>query len=309
MVFEKETEEYIKEKLCQFEHVTKKSHFVKQEYMKNWSQDKSKVLASIDGGPYHLISTENICHKRYMYKLEPLTNTELLQIKNFYSESPQIVKNINDRFLDKWQYLCTLIKYSEEETLNTNFDQNLFEKVLIQTGEDLESILESSYTDKIKKCLLSCDESFLFDDNEKLNFCIFLISQYLRTQKSKRKIIENFKNKCDEDFNLNPERLWKVLIFVVTHMAAFNFLSTENIHIKFLKSSNHALITGDQPIVNIGNTDSGVDKFYFPVTPCVGLIFPSDKNETIENDIALINEMNERIKKSCVRYTIKYNGK
>ena len=44
-----------------YEHVIKKSHFVKQKYMKNWSHDKNRILASMDGGPYFFTTTENIC--------------------------------------------------------------------------------------------------------------------------------------------------------------------------------------------------------------------------------------------------------
>ena len=99
--------------------------------------------------------------------------------------------------------------------------------------------------------------------------------------------------------------MWKVLIFVMTNMASYTMLLKPNLHIEFIKSTDKLLITGDQPIVNIIGDDS-VERFYFPLSPTVGLIFPSTKNKLIIDDYELINKMNNEILKSSTRYVVKY---
>lgn len=257
----------------------------------------------MNGSPYKSESTASICYERYMYKMELLSDNEVMQLKYFYANSPDIVKKINNEFIDDWQLCCKLMKALENEK-----NKEFLKKMLIQTGEDLQTNLESAYTKKIKNCILNCDESFLFDDDEKLNFCLFLFSQYLRTQKKKQAIMFNY-NEADEErkkrFPLNPVRMWKVLIFIMTNMASYTMLLKPNLHIEFIKSTEKLLITGDQPIVTIIGDDS-VERFYFPISPTVGLIFPSTKNKVIIDDYKLINKMNNEILKSSVRYVVKY---
>ena len=65
------------------------------------------------------------------------------------------------------------------------------------------------------------------------------------------------------------------------------------------------LLTGDQHIVNIIG-DNPIERFYFPLSPTVGLIFPSTKNKVIIDDYELINKMNNEILKSSARYVVKY---
>lgn len=190
---QEDIENYIRKIINKYNKVTKKSHFVKQEYLKNWSHDNNSVLVSMNGSPYKSESTASICHERNMYKMELLSDNEVMQLKYFYANSPDIVKKINDEFIDDWQLCCKLMKALENEK-----NKEFLKKMLIQTGEDLQTNLESAYTEKIKNCILNCDESFLFDDDEKLNFCLFLFSQYLRTQKKKQAIMFNY-NEADEE--------------------------------------------------------------------------------------------------------------
>ncbi len=146
------------------------------------------------------------------------------------------------------------------------------------------------------------------DDDEKLNFCLFLFSQYLRTQKKKQAIMKNYAEADEERkrrFPLNPTRMWKLLIFIMTNMASYTMLLKPDLHIEFIKSSNNLLITGDQPIVNIIDDDS-VEKFYFPIFPTIGLIFPCSENKIITDNQLLMDKVNALIKKASVRYVVKY---
>ena len=91
----------------------------------------------------------------------------------------------------------------------------------------------------------------------------------------------------------------------MTNMASYTMLLKPNLHIEFIKSSNNLLITGDQPIVNIIDDDSD-EKFYFPISPSVGLIFPCSENKVINDNQILIDKMNDTISKSSIRYVVKY---
>lgn len=106
-------------------------------------------------------------------------------------------------------------------------------------------------------------------------------------------------------FPLNPNRMWKILIIIMTNMASYTMLLKNNLHIEFIKSTKNLLITGDQPIVNIID-DEHKEKFYFPISPSVGLVFPCLENQVITDNQMLIDKMNDRIKESSIRYIVKY---
>ncbi len=75
-------------------------HFVKQKNLKNWSHDNNYILVIINGLSYQLENTANICHERYMPKIELLIDNGIIQLKYFYAKSPDIVRKINDKFID-----------------------------------------------------------------------------------------------------------------------------------------------------------------------------------------------------------------
>jgi len=298
------TIEEIKKIFSKYSHPTKASHFVKHEYLKQWSNDGEHVLRSLNGSPFVLVSSRESCTERYMYEIEKLGKNELVFLKYMYKNSPDIVKKLNDSYLDDWQLACNITELFD----GTEFEE-FARKMKIQVGEDMQTAYEGAYTKIIRESLLNCDESFLFNDDEKLNFSIFLFSQYLRTQKQKNALIQSYKIAQQErpsDFQMDPESLWKVLITIMTNMASFTLLCRENAHIRFIVSDDGKLITGDQPVINIAvNKETDFIKFYYPVNPNIGLIFPVEKYDIIENSQKEIDILNDEIKNNSLRFIFK----
>ena len=287
-----------------YEHVTKRSHFVKQEYLMKWSGNNKNILVSINSCDFKKDTPRNICNEKYMYKLEEFTKEEMAFLKHIYSLTPEPVKTVNDSFLNEWQLCCSLAKQAENSK-----NSELFKKMLVQTGENLQSSYESAYSKTIQDDLRNCKEDFLNDYNEKLNFAIFLFSQYLRTQKMKKRIIKNYESFSEEikqSFKAKPDKLWKAMITILTNAASYTMLIKENVHIKFIKNSSKSFLTSDQPIINIGKVNNNEDQFYFPISPEIAIIFPSEKNEVIIDDKDIIDKYNQVMKLESERFVIKY---
>ena len=59
---QEDIENYIRKIFNKYNKVIKKSHFVKQEYLKKWFHDNNSVLVSMNSSPYKSESTASICH-------------------------------------------------------------------------------------------------------------------------------------------------------------------------------------------------------------------------------------------------------
>ena len=297
----KEIEEIFK----RYEHVTKGSHFVWKEYLSGWSKDDKKILTSIKGGAFRFERLKNVCTKRYLYKMEKLTDIELLQIRHFYRDSPIGVKKVNDNFLALWQFACSL-----SDGFDSPEFSELVDKMRIQTGEDIQSNFERGYRPEIKDDLMNCKESFVGDADLLLDFGLYLFSQFLRTKKQKDRMVNSYMSALREghpDIGINPSKVWNPLITIMANMAAYTLTCKENLHIEFIKSSNYELITSDQPVINIAkNVDRDYFKFYYPLSPSLGIVFPSDEYEVVEDDKELIGRMNALIKDSSDMFIFKY---
>lgn len=288
-------DEQIKLLFKKYLNPTRKSHFVKKEYLSAWSNDGKHIMTSRNGCDFISNNLSDVCTERDMYKMEKLTDLELDQVRTFYKDSPDCVKKVNEDFLTMWQLACTIL----ENIDNPEYKQ-LAKNMSIQCGEDLQSTFESALDDDIKRCLLKLDDSFLRNDEKLLNFGFYIFSQYLRTQKHKNKTNDSLANSLNFAVfkgRLNPKKLWNVLITIMSNMAAYTlFTRNDKNHICFIKSEDGLLLTSDQPVVNIAkDINHDYAKFYYPISPYIGIIFPVEEPNIIKNIYHIIEEMNNYI--------------
>lgn len=289
---------------------TRRSHYVKKEYLSLWSKDGSHILTCRDKHGLFFIPNNlcDVCVEKDMYKMELLTNEEIECVKFFYKDAPDYVKEENDNYIKLWQMICILSANIDNEEY-----RKIANKIVIQAGEDSQSILESALDKDIKNCLLNCDESFLANENNLIDFGLYLFSQYLRTQNQKDKINKNLNTPIIlNKFNgqINPNRMWKVLIMILSTTAAYTLQNrNKRNHICFIKSNKNLLLTSDQPIINIANNinqDPAI--FYHPISPSISIIFPVDEAIIIEDDANEINKMNEIIINNSYRMIFRYDN-
>lgn len=143
-------DEQIKLLFKKYLNPTRKSHFVKKEYLSAWSNDGKHIMTSRNGCDFISNNLSDICTERDMYKMEKLTDLELDQVRTFYKYSPDCVKKVNEDFLTMWQLACTIL-----ENIDNHEYKQLAKNMSIQCGEDLQSNFESALDDDIKNVCLN----------------------------------------------------------------------------------------------------------------------------------------------------------
>ncbi|WP_217581557.1 DUF4238 domain-containing protein [Lysinibacillus sp. GbtcB16] len=142
------------------------------------------------------------------------------------------------------------------------------------------------------------DVSPFYNEDTRIDFSIFLCTQYYRTKKMKNSVIRNTKdiaNKMDADI----ERMWNVISHILATNLSHSLIMKKDSKWTLLTNSKSTFITSDQPIVNIkGKYSNDVEteelELYYPISPSKALLI-SDINNSPKPDIFEINE--EEIKK------------
>lgn len=202
-------------------HITHRQHYVQQKYLRHWEDDNQLCIYEKlkDKGKIRIKGTNAICFNWDYYKLDRLTNDEKRIFNVLYKNIPEKLKRQIEEINCLLDYGIE-IESSNEEIKNTVSDifykhrQEIEDSVFTQFGESLLCDLEKCLSDKLWEKLLSKDETFIADKQERIDFFGYVIGQMWRVP-AKRKILEEVLKRLNSEkgAEVSAERMFPYFVY------------------------------------------------------------------------------------------------
>jgi len=180
---------------------------------------------------------------------------------------------------------------------------DIFSTCLNNFEEEYHSHIESNsiqYLDFLKQE----DLSFYQQEEQAMNFLLFISEQYFRTKKM-RSAIEKIPSQ-------NLKTIWPILRHIHASQMALNLYTTRDRYtLVLLKNGSHApLLTGDQPIINTKVVPEERDKppekleMYYPVSPKLAVLLTEKEKGKTYSPTVLHYEEVERYNRMIVAHAL-----
>lgn len=300
--------------------IKKRQHYIWQYYLKPWADQKNQVCCYfLQDGKYASPNTSSIGVSSYFYKSHRLTNDDLKYLESVIgaASSPH-QQNINQNWLDFLQqyYLINdqikasissheTTKLKELEQLTTNLEKMFFEELHTKIEDSAKEILSD----------LRDGKKVNWTDESTINFLFFMANQFMRTRRQKLIYMDRIAG--DEDRRLKflpnwcPDRTWNIqAIILATNIGFSIYRDIENYSFDVLENNSPApFITGDQPILNLGDPLTEQDLWmYYPLSPNRCLLLQPKKNRKYSTvDINDVNALNAKIFNEALEQVYSHN--
>lgn len=286
-------------------NATHRHHFVKKEYLSQWSKDGKTIFGMKKTDKvYNKYQLNDVCVSKNIYAINHhYSGLEIQFLKKTYENCPLFLRKEFDKKLQLLQFqtsdcFVNLSGYSDEgRKLGKGFQS--------QSGEDAQTRVEDSFFKILKLYVFNDDDSFLDDLELRIAFIVGLAMQYMRTNKKKQEIIDGINSLLKQFENqnatgdllkhINPEAIWRGELEIVPYIMAYQ-LCDKRSGIEFIHSDS-AFMTSDNPVAHVGNKDDVGNainiKFLYPVSPSLCIIYPS-KTIIRKADFKDINKINNK---------------
>lgn len=255
---------------------TKKQHYVWESYLKAWASDNQ--IWSLREGRVFKSSTENVAQERYFYEANELSQAEIKLVERMLNSGSETSRAVN---LDTFKTYLLVSEHSEESRrFGVEWHHGIVERKALPIMEGLRS----------------GDASVLNNKQEKINFCIFLGQQYMRTKKIKNSWLPFSEDKAipDEYKNCDFQKVYEILTFVyANNLGAYIH---DALQMRLVENrSGIELITSDQPIYNLLATpgkEATKTSIYYPISPLLAIFAkktPNDEKIDSEDDVVRLN--------------------
>lgn len=274
----------------------KKQHYVWRSYLRPWS-NKERIWCLRENKIFHS-NLMGVAQEKYFYRIKELTDIEVGFIRRIAVErSSGPLREANIGWIQMFDALYELKrKFGEVTILNEDADR-FFETMEVNFQEEFYSYIEG-FSNKYLTSLYDKDLSFYETEEGAMDFCFFIVSQYLRTKTMETNICESFGSVEGIDI----KKCWSVMRHIFTTNVAWSlYADRDNLRpIVVENKTEKQLITGDQPVINIHafnkEPDEEVDDFelYYPLGPNMALFI--SKRDSInefsnEDDVEHYNQM------------------
>lgn len=275
------------------EPVTRKQHYVQRKYLSLWTDDlttEGTANFEIDGKEQQNINIKVILFQKNFYEIPILNNREIATCEQIMCSIPSLIPNNVFSYVKNLKITKALYDAGDKE-LRTNL-----KLMLIQLGEDFQKCAENMMSESIREKILNCDDSFLNDQTDRQSFFNYLFMQYMRTPKILRQINKNteeiFGNKTNA--TVSGKKIWSAIHNALASAAA-NYMTNQNIRIKFLISKKEELITCDCPVVRLSLAKDSTDRFYYPFSPKIGMVIGNNEENSTKildaNEVLFYNDL------------------
>lgn len=299
-------------------NITHRQHYVPQKYLTKWLSGTELFVLDLKSNKIKQKGTNAICFQFDYYKISPLTKKErqIFSCLNIMNN-----KDINKFFDDllKIPFCEVVINYDNKYILKNGKSFNeIKEAALIQLGESYMSDIERGISDDTWSKIYSCNETFIDNDQVRIDFFAYISCQIWRTPKQKL-VLSNAIKKISHETNtkLNVDNFFPYFCLSQTIFYANILMSQKKYKIIYLKVnsfSNLEFITSDNPIIKIFTNENSTnvkDKYdlFWPLSPLLAMLITlRDLHTHFVNDDE-IQFYNEKIKENANQYLIAYSKK
>ena len=197
----------------------KNQHYVWKYYLKAWADKNNRIACMIDGKP-KVTNIDNLACERYFYELTKPKFGDydlmkiILDIDKYDSDKKAYFHLIFDTFTKVFQ---AQKEYEMNGNLTPEADRK-FIKVIRELDEEFNSIIEGMG----KQFIMSFrgQSGLALNLEQKATFYLFLCTQYMRTKRTREKIINT--PDLDNEFRDFLGRTWSI----VKHCFALNLAET-----------------------------------------------------------------------------------
>jgi len=221
--------------LCEVKSMStdpKKQHYVWEYYLKAWAM-KNKIWCLRKGKIFNT-STENIAHERYFYETSEFSSGEIKLVESILNLGEGLTR------ADNLNTFRTYIEVARANERSRRFGVEWYHGIVENKIVPIMEILKAG------------NSSVLNNPKDKIEFCIFLGEQYMRTKRireSRFSLPENHKIP-DEYRACDFKKIFEALTFVYANNIGAQIHSALEIRL-VENTSNTNLITSDQPIYNL----------------------------------------------------------
>tara|TARA_R110001592_G_scaffold16881_12_gene71705 strand:+ start:25165 stop:26112 length:948 start_codon:yes stop_codon:yes gene_type:complete len=286
-------------------NIKKRHHYIWQNYLKPWTNNNNQICCYFKlNGQYTTPNTTSIGVAKYFYKSSRLTNDDLKYLESIIVKaSNPYQQKINQNwlsFIQEYYLFNDKIRASVSANRTSelrNFEQiaDGFEKMLF---EELHTLIESSAQEILAD--LRNGKNVEWTDENTMSFLFFMMNQFMRTRRQKvigLASIDKYKDAVLKILpNWCPDRTWNIqAIILATNIGFSIYKDIRNYSFDVFESnSDYPFITGDQPILNLGNPETEEEIWmYYPLSPYRCLILQPKNNRKYtnlsSNDVLVLN--------------------
>ena len=285
--------------------ITEKQHYVWRRYLSSWQDDLEDYrlwTGLLKQNQVKKLGLKDVAQSRYFYKLEELTDEELLFLKRYKRELSNNVQYIAELIITGYEWYSKIKRDISSGKIEINKDgEHELKKVEANVFELLLSHIEHM-GDELLKCNSSKGLINLAAQQEK-EILFYMMVQYMRTKVRK----DSFTGALSERADLQSigVKCWPFFI-IITAMQWVEAMIFKHDY-RFVVVHNNSevpFITGDQPAVNARwkETDSEGNitslEIYYPMSPKTALVLdftPGDKFSDVYEDKTYVIERNKMI--------------
>lgn len=291
----------------------KEHHYIWAYYLRNWSTDKNIWFRS-GKGKVIFDSTRMIAKERYFYKVKPLTQEHIDNIKRWSKQSPKHLEDNHMSYLSDFVCMQQAEMQYKQSGIYDEEIEKCFEVFKCNGIEDYHTSHENDVKEIIQ-ALVKQDLSVLEKDNRKLVFFIYLAHQFTRTKTFRDRVLSVIGNNSDpqlQKINRLTKESWWFISYMFGMNIGWSFYSTRNhdSYCLLINNTSESFITADQPVVNVHQEltdevkppeDHQCDLFY-PISPTVAFMINRSnrfKPGISHVDINIVREMNSKVARNA----------
>lgn len=258
-----------------FKSGAKNQHYVWKHYLEAWAV--KKLLACYRQRDRKLIATnpKNVASETYFYRLPELSDAEEAYLESLAAGAKNdLMREVHQNFVSMFKFTKFLRKLVAATAPNEEAraaSERLLEQADLTLGELWHVKVEEKGEPLLAK-LRQRDASFWENEDDAIDFCFFLATQYMRTARMREAV-------CSAvlPFGVDLGRVWQIESHLwAAEVGAALFRHREVTRATILVSDALPLITGDQPVINLKPQTDPRPKFYYPVSPDTALLLSMD---------------------------------